>query len=150
SLFDQRHRFVFSGAITSPVGWRSEHGLHRFLADFTLAPILEISSGRPFNILTGVDSNGDLQSSNDRPSAAADGTLFVPTTAVANGSLGRDMGLTHGYASLDLRLMRTVRFGERLRLDIVAEGFNLFNRFNEAAASPLFSDVNSFAQRAGN
>src|SRR5262249_48726041 len=61
SLFDQRHRFVFSGAITSPVGWRSEQGLHRFLADFTLAPILEISSGRPFNILTGVDSNGDLQ-----------------------------------------------------------------------------------------
>ncbi len=150
SLFDQRHRFVFSGALTSPVAWRSEPGVRRFFADFTLAPILEISSGRPFNILTGSDSNGDLQSSNDRPSIAADGTLFIPTTAFTPGSLGRNMGITHGFASLDLRLMRTVRIGERLRLDVIAEGFNLFNRFNEAAASPLFSDVNTFAQRSSN
>jgi hypothetical protein len=150
SLFDQRHRFVFSGALTSPVGWRSEHGYKKWFADFTLAPILEISSGRPFNILTGSDSNGDLQSSNDRPSIAADGSLFIPTTPFTSGSLGRNMGITHGYMSLDMRLMRTVRIGERLRLDIIAEGFNLFNRFNEAAASPLFSDVNAFAQRAGN
>ncbi len=150
SLFDQRHRFVFSGALMSPGGWRSEHGFKQFLADFTVAPILEISSGRPFNILTGVDSNGDLQSSNDRPSVAADGTLFVPTTAFTNGSLPRNFGRTHGYMSLDLRVMRAIRFGERLRLDVIAEGFNLFNRFNEAAASPLFSDVNAFAQRTSN
>lgn len=150
SLFDQRHRFVFSGALTSPVAWRSEHGFRKFFADFTLAPILEISSGRPFNILTGSDSNGDLQSSNDRPSIAADGSLFIPTTPFTSGSLGRNMGITHGYASLDLRLMRTVRIGERMRLDVIAEGFNLFNRFNEAAASPLFSDVNAFAQRSSN
>jgi hypothetical protein len=43
-----------------------------------------------------------------------------------------------------------VRFGERYRLDIIAEGFNLFNRFNEAAASPFFTDVNTFGQRASN
>jgi len=150
SLFDQRHRFVFSGALMSPAAWRSEHGFKKFLADFTVAPILEISSGRPFNILTGTDSNGDLQGSTDRPSIAADGTLFIPTTAFTNGSLPRNMGKTHGYMSLDMRLMRAIRFGERFRLDVIAEGFNLFNRFNEAAASPLFSDVNAFAQRSSN
>ena len=42
------------------------------------------------------------------------------------------------------------RFGERYRLDVIAEGFNLFNRFNEAGASPFFPDVNAFRQRAGN
>ncbi|MFZ0064410.1 MAG: TonB-dependent receptor [Pyrinomonadaceae bacterium] len=151
SLFDQRHRFVFSGALTSPASWRgSSSAAHRFLADFTVAPILEISSGRPFNILTGVDSNGDLQGSTDRPAVAADGTLFIPTTAFTTGSLGRNMGITHSYASLDLRVMRAIRLGERVRLDLIAEGFNLFNRFNEAAASPLFSDVNAFGERAGN
>jgi hypothetical protein len=151
SLFDQRHRFVFSGALTSPASWRgSSSGARRFLADFTIAPIVEISSGRPFNILTGVDSNGDLQGSTDRPSVAADGTLFIPTTAFTAGSLGRNMGITHGYASVDLRVMRAIRLGETMRLDVIAEGFNLFNRFNEAAASPLFSDVNAFHQRAGN
>jgi carboxypeptidase family protein/TonB-dependent receptor-like protein len=149
SLFDQRHRFVFSGALSSPASWRDSSSMgQRFLADFTIAPILEISSGRPFNILTGVDANGDLQSSNDRPSIGANGVLFIPTTAFTAGSLGRNPAITHSYMSLDLRVMRGIRFGERFRLDLIAEGFNLFNRFNEAAASPFFSDVNNFGQRA--
>lgn len=151
SLFDQRHRFVFSGALTSPTEWRKGSSrVQRFFSDFTVAPIVEISSGRPFNIVTGSDSNGDLQSSNDRPSVNSAGALFVPTTAFTPGSLGRNLGTTHRYASVDLRIMRAVRFGERIRLDLIGEGFNLFNRFNEAAASPFFSDVNAFNQRAGN
>ncbi|MFN2491657.1 MAG: TonB-dependent receptor domain-containing protein [Pyrinomonadaceae bacterium] len=150
SLFDQRHRFVFSGLLTSPAAWRhSDSGARRFLADFTLAPIFEISSGRPFNILSGVDQNFDLQASNERPSVAADGTLIVPAPNT-NGTLGRNMGITHSYASFDMRLMRSIPFGERRRLDIIAEGFNLFNRFNEAAAAPFFTAVNNFGQRAGN
>ncbi|MDQ1638287.1 MAG: hypothetical protein QOF62_1626 [Pyrinomonadaceae bacterium] len=151
SLFDQRHRFVFSGALTSPLAWRnSDSTMHRFLADFTLAPILEISSGRPFNILTGSDTNGDLQGSTDRPSFDANGVLFAPTTAFTAGNLPRNSGITHGYMSLDLRVMRGIRFSENVRLDLIAEGFNLFNRFNEAAANPDFRAVNAFAQRAGN
>jgi hypothetical protein len=149
SLFDQRHRFVFSGVATSPDGWRnSDSGARRFFSDFTIAPILEISSGRPFNIITGTDANADLQSSNDRPSVAADGTLFVPPF-LSTGNLRRNAGITHGYASLDLRVSRAIRFGERMRLDLIAEGFNLFNRFNEAAANPFFDVVNSFGERRG-
>ena len=148
SLFDQRHRFVFSGVATSPVSWRgSDSGVRRFFADFTIAPILELSSGRPFNIITGSDANADLQSSNDRPSVAADGTLFVPPF-LSTGNLRRNAGITHGYASLDLRVSRAVRLGERLRLDIIAEGFNLFNRFNEAAANPFFNVVNARNERS--
>lgn len=152
SLFDQRHRFVFSAVWQSPSDWRSSSSAaHRVFSDFTLAPIIEVSSGRPFNIITGTDTNGDLQSSNDRPSVAANGSLFAPTaTPFASGTLGRNMGITHGYASVDLRVTRAFRFGERYRLDVIAEGFNLFNRFNEAAASPFFTDVNAFGQRAGN
>jgi hypothetical protein len=151
SLFDQRHRFVFSGAISSPAAWRnSSSTMHRFLSDFTIAPIIEISSGRPFNILTGSDTNGDLQGSTDRPSFDANGVLFAPTTAFTAGNLPRNSGITHGYASLDMRVMRAIRLSENVRLDLIAEGFNLFNRFNEAAANPDFRAVNAFAQRAGN
>jgi hypothetical protein len=150
SLFDQRQRFVFSAVVASPISWRnSSSTFHRFLSDFTVAPIFEISSGRPFNILTGVDTNGDQQSSNDRPNVASDGRLLLPQF-FTNGTLGRNRGITHTYSSLDLRVMRAVRFGERVRIDLIAEGFNLFNRFNEAAASPLFTDVNAFGQRASN
>jgi len=159
SLFDQRHRFVFSGMITSPVSWRTaDSGVKRFMADFTIAPIFEMSSGRPFNILSAVDQNFDLQSSNERPSVTSSGVLCIagptnplcPAVLPQDGSLGRNTGITHSYAALDLRLMRSIRFGERWRLDLLAEGFNLFNRFNEAAAAPFFTAVNDFNQRAGN
>lgn len=159
SLFDQRHRFVFSGLVSSPASWRhSDSGLRRFMADFTIAPIFEISSGRPFNILSAVDQNLDLQSSNERPSVTTSGVLCVagptnplcPATLPEDGSLGRNTGITHSYAALDMRLMRSIRFGERWRLDLIAEGFNLFNRFNEAAAAPFFTAVNDFNTRASN
>jgi hypothetical protein len=150
SLFDQRHRFVFSGMVMSPGTWRSsDSGAKRFFADFTIAPIFEVSSGRPFNILTSVDQNFDLQGSNERPSVGAGGKLVLPAPNT-NADLGRNAGITHRYMDLDMRLMRSIRFGEHRRLDLIAEGFNLFNRFNEAAAAPFFTAVNDFGQRAGN
>jgi len=157
SLFDQRHRFVFSGVLSAPADWRGEGGFRSFLSGFIVAPILELSSGRPFNILSSTDTNFDLQGTNDRPSVTADGTLCVPgptsdvvacrTGLPAVGSLGRNRGITHPYASLDLRVTRRIPLGERFNLEVIAEGFNLFNRFNEAAASPFFEDVNAFGQR---
>ena len=146
SLFDQRHRFVFSAIVAAPVDWRNANGFRRFLADFNVAPIFEISSGRPFNILTNQDTNNDQSNQTDRPNVAPDGTLVVPPP-FTTGNLGRNRGITHSYASLDMRVTRFVRIGERFRLDLIAEGFNLFNRFNEAAASPFYNDVNAFGQR---
>lgn len=160
SLFDQRHRFVFSGIIASPDRWRSGSTLQKIMSDFTVAPIIEISSGRPFNIITNVDANNDQTAQTDRPTVLADGTLCVPGTPgctplivdgrFSTGNLGRNMGLTHAYASMDLRLTRGIRFGERFRLDLIGEVFNLFNRFNEGSATPFMTDVNAFGERAGN
>jgi hypothetical protein len=146
SLFDQRHRFVFSGVVSAPAGYAKEGGIRRLLADFTVAPIIEISSGRPFNIITNTDTNNDQSTQTDRPNVASDGTLLLPPD-FTSGSLGRNRGITHRFASFDLRVTRAVRFGERVRLDLIAEGFNLFNRFNEVSASPFFQDVNAFNQR---
>lgn len=159
SLFDQRHRFVFSGLIASPDKWRSGSLLQKVFSNFTVAPIIEISSGRPFNIITNVDANNDQTAQTDRPSLTSGGDLCIPGTSgctplitngeFSTGNLGRNMGVTHGFASFDLRLTRAFRFGERFRLDIIAEGFNLFNKFNEASASPFIDDVNNFGQRSG-
>ena len=160
SLFDQRQRFVFSAVMASPSSWRQGNGLHRFLTDFTVAPIFEISSGRPFNILSNQDTNNDQSNQTDRPTVLSDGTLCVAGSAgcvglitggqFTSGSLGRNFGLTHRFISLDLRVSKLLQFGERVRFEIIAEGFNLFNRFNEASASPFIDDVNTFNLRAGN
>ncbi|HTH36532.1 MAG TPA: hypothetical protein VL572_01120, partial [Pyrinomonadaceae bacterium] len=147
-------------ALFSPPSWRTGSGWQKFFSDFTVAPIFEISSGRPFNIITNVDTNNDQSTQTDRPSVNSDGTLCLPGASgcitplivdgrFATGTLGRNLGLTHGYMSLDLGITRAFRFGETMRLDIIAQGFNLFNRFNEGAASPLFRDINTFNERAG-
>lgn len=167
SLFDQRHRFVFSGVYATPQSWsNSDSMMKKIFADFTIAPIIEISSGRPFNIITNVDANNDQSSQTDRPNVLADGTLCVPgeplpgggtcgsifetvngATVFTTGNLGRNRGITDKYMTLDLRIARSIRFGERFRLELIAEGFNLFNRFNEAAASPNYRDINTFGTR---
>lgn len=160
SLFDQRHRFVFSGILASPATWNQGSGAHKFLSNFTVAPIIEVSSGRPLNILSNQDTNNDQSNQTDRPTVLSDGTLCVAgTTGCAglitggqftSGSLGRNFGITHKFMSVDLRVARMVPLGEKFRLEIIAEGFNLFNRFNEAAASPFIDDVKLFNQRAAN
>ncbi len=157
SLFDQRHRFVLSAIATSPDAWKSGTGIQKFMHGFSFAPIVEISSGRPFNILAVGDNNGDFQSTNERPSVLSDGTLCATGVDVGcqqnvfgvSGSLGRNMGITHKYATLDARVTRRINFGERVSLDIIAEGFNLFNRFNEAAGNPFYQVVNAFGKRSG-
>ena len=160
SLFDQRQRFVFSAVIASPSSWNTGSGFNRFLANFSIAPIFEISSGRPFNILSNQDTNNDQSNQTDRPAVLADGTLCVPGTAgcvplitngqFSSGSLPRNYGITHRFMSLDMRVAKNVSLGENFKLELIAEGFNLFNRFNEAAASPFIDDVRLFNQRADN
>lgn len=156
SLFDQRHRFVLSGIVSAPENWKSGSGFHKFMHGFSFAPIVEISSGRPFNIIAPGDANGDFQSTNERPSVLSGGVLCQAGVDVGcnqnifpqNGTLGRNMGITHSYFSLDARLTRKVRINERMSLDIIAEGFNMFNRFNEAAGNPFYNVVNAFGQRS--
>ncbi|MFN2502495.1 MAG: hypothetical protein ABR530_10855, partial [Pyrinomonadaceae bacterium] len=102
------------------------------------------------------DSNGDFQGTNERPSVRSDGTLCATGVDLncfqgefpRSGNLGRNMGITHNYFSVDARLTRRIRISERVGLDLIAEGFNLFNRFNEAAGNPFYQVVNAFGQRA--
>lgn len=163
SVNDQRHRWVTSAVFQTPRGKSGDGFIRRFFGDFTLSPIVEISSGRPFNVITGTDTRLDLGASQARPSLgggttssyikgasfgvanvclANDGSTFsVPgfTTAGAgcNGSLGRNAFTTPGFFQWDMRVSRAIPIGERVRLDLIADAFNLFNRTNIAAVNQL-------------
>ncbi|HYA25200.1 MAG TPA: hypothetical protein VEF05_13635, partial [Terriglobales bacterium] len=76
STFDQRHRFVFSGVYES--GRMSGSFAKQLFSSWTVAPIIEVSSGRPFNILTGTSDNFQFDSGGPRPNIVAAGT---PTNA---------------------------------------------------------------------
>lgn len=108
SLQDVRNRAVFSGT------WNLSYSKNFLLKDYVLSSIVTLESGRPYNLLAGVDlnQNGD-NPPGDRPL-----------------SLGRNAGVTKGFSSVDLRLQRNFKFRETMSLQATVEIFNLFNRVN--------------------
>ncbi len=162
SLFDQRHRFVFSAVYSS--GRRAGEGFaSKFFSDWTVAPFIDVSAGRPFNIVVGGDRNFDFSPRTDRPNIVPAGTpnngcgptvasVYSPTGFLAtpcylttpptfNGTLGRNAGTRPTTVFTDLRIARHIRLHERLGLDVIADMFNLINRFNVADVNPLYTDA---------
>src|SRR5438105_482826 len=168
SLFDQRHRFVFSGVYQT--GRVAAGAWSTLLSNWTFSPIIEFSSGRPFNILTGNGTNLQDSSFTTRPSVLPAGATtnacgqpvtpvaskFSPTGFLAeacysptsnttllslDGTLGRNAGLTPWTVFNDLRIARRVYFGERINLELMADVFNLANRFNVSAVNQLWTNA---------
>ncbi|MGA9527696.1 MAG: carboxypeptidase regulatory-like domain-containing protein [Terriglobales bacterium] len=80
STFDQRHRFVFNGVYQSgKVGGDGVAG--KILSNWTFAPLIEFSSGRPFNIATGSDDNLQNSTLTVRPNT------YVNAACTAAGNL---------------------------------------------------------------
>jgi hypothetical protein len=157
SLFDQRHRFVFSGVYQSGhVGGDTFWG--RLLSDWTVAPIIEAASGRPFNIITGDDRNFDFGTTTDRPLTAASGAanscgdtaaaskhsptgFLIPACFIDGaliGDLGRNAGTKPYNLFTDIGISRNIRLGERMSLEGRMDAFNFINRFNVADVNPLW------------
>jgi Carboxypeptidase regulatory-like domain/TonB dependent receptor len=169
SLFDQRHRLVFSGVYQTGKLSGSGFASHLF-SNWTFAPILEVASGRPFNILTGSADNFQFSPSTSRPNVVAAGTpaspcgptvasrfsptgffqepcyaLFAaggtPTLKALDGNLSRNAGLKPWTVFNDLRVSRRINFGERMSMDLIVDIFNVANRYNVADVNPLFTSA---------
>jgi hypothetical protein len=162
SVNDQRHRWVNSAVFQSS-GAKSGDGFFKHLiSDFTLSPIIEYSSGRPFNVITGENTRLDFSTSTGRPSVGGatsssfipgvtfgapsvclnnDGTTFkvpgVAPPAGCIGNLGRNAFTSPNFFQMDLRLSRRIPLGERFKVDVMADAFNLLNRTNIAAVDQL-------------
>ncbi len=114
SVTDQRHRVVVSWIYEPRWFHRDRPTLSRLFNDWKLASVVTAGSGRPVNARTFGDANRDANSDNDR----------LP-------GVGRNSFVGPNYATVDLRLTRRLRPGHRLKLDLVVEGFNTFNRANK-------------------
>ena len=171
STFDQRHRFVFSGVYQSGKVGGSAFA-SKLLSNWTLAPLIEFSSGCPFNIITGNGDNLQLSSLTGRPNVVPAGTptnacgyptipskyspsgylqevcvvSFAlagtnPTLLQLDGTLGRNAGITPWTVFNDMRVARRIYLNERFNLELIADTFNIANRFNVSAVSPLFTNA---------
>ena len=118
---DQRHRFVFDGAIHSSEApanslWqRISHG-------FQLGTMVQYYSAAPFNITAGTNT---IQGPTARP------TL--------NGAfISRNAGTGFDFFNVNARLSRKFRATERVRIEAMLEAFNLFNHVNGIALNGSF------------
>jgi Carboxypeptidase regulatory-like domain/TonB dependent receptor len=164
SYFDQRHRFVFSAVYQS--GRLSGSGFAgKLFSNWTIAPFIEVASGRPFNILTGNADNFQFSPNTGRPNVVPAGTPNSPCGATVaskfsptgffqepcfasnfngtllslDGNLGRNTGVKPWTVFNDFRVARRINLGERVSLDAIADIFNVANRFNVSDVNPLFT-----------
>ena len=100
----------------------SENAVARALfSDYTVSSIMQFQSGSPYSALVGGDPNNDGNRSNDR----------LPGTV-------RNQFTSPSVYQFDVRLTRSIRFGEKMRLRLIGEAFNIFNRSNVVLVNNTF------------
>ena len=130
---DQRHRLVINGAVntaTTPATnlWqRVSHG-------FQFSGMLQYYSALPFNITSGVAS---LQGTVGRPLAG--GAATPPNFDVRSVNfIARNAGTGNDFFSLNLRVSRAFRISDAVKIEALAEGFNVTNRANALTRNANF------------
>ena len=114
---DQRHRLVVSGTL----GDGSSASLRRALLGVQIGWVFSYGTALPFNVVTGADNNNDT-TVNDRPAGVGRNSARMPCFD--------DLTQSCGTATFDMRISRAISFSATNRIDLILEGFNLFNRAN--------------------
>jgi Carboxypeptidase regulatory-like domain len=126
SNFDVPHRFNLSAV------WQPKSS-NVWLDDFTIAPLITVSSGAPLTALL----------SGNAPQAA---TVRVLTGVLGAGGTNRLPNIERNTyrlpstASVDLRVSRAFPIGKS-KIEGIFEAFNLFNRINYTSANQTFYTV---------
>jgi hypothetical protein len=147
---------------TARASWESTHRLFaigqlNLPQKLSLTSQFDASSGDPYDVLTGMDNNGDGVF-NDRPSLTAEqgtGTYQTPfgllNTTGINGSLGRNAGTMPSLVHLDTNLSRTFELpshglssDKHQSVTLNARSANLLNHTNvtnvgNVVGSPTFT-----------
>ena len=161
SDYDIRHNVSFSGSwrLPAPRNGIAFSPLRNWYVDF----VLSAHTGLPFDI-QGVSSSTSSSSSsssttttglfaNVRPSwngkaiwisdphvpggRRLNPAAFEIPDGYAQGNLGRNALRGFSFGQLDLSLRRVIRIGERMQMNLAAQGYNVLNHPNFANPSPM-------------
>jgi hypothetical protein len=145
SSYDARHRWVTSGLLESPVGKNRPYSFgpvgNVLLSDWQLGGIFTVQTGSPLTVSDGSDvpniGNGATPRPNvtgqpiqlAHPTVAAwfNTAAFVKQTAFTFGNDSRNNVIGPGVVDLDMSLMKTIPFGERVATQLRWEVFNVAN-----------------------
>jgi hypothetical protein len=118
SDLDIRHRLVFSPVYEIGTVKKDDAIASAFLSDWTFSGIVTLQSGFAYSALIAGDANRDGNAAADR----------VPGTL-------RNQFTTPAIYVFDTRVTKSFTFGEKYKLSLIAEAFNLFNRSNIATVN---------------
>lgn len=119
---DLRHRLVFSPVYEwGKISWSDNPVLRALFSDYGFSTIMQFQSGTPYSALVSNDPNNDGNRSNDR----------LPGTV-------RNQFTTPSIYQFDMRLTRSIPLREQMRIRLILEGFNVFNRPNVATVNNTF------------
>jgi len=129
SPFDRRHKFVASVVYNTNFTGISDTG-KAILNNWTIAPIVNMFSGFRYTAVTNAFTP---------PSGVSTGNTFGTGQASGGGLNGSNGSLRFGLTPnnafhtpsvkyVDLRISRRFKITEGSKLEILAEGFNIFNR----------------------
>jgi hypothetical protein len=170
SLFDSRHRFVFSGTWALPVWREASRGMALLTNGWQLNTITSLSTGTPFTVYDS--ANVSLQGSapeisgfySSRPNLISNPNASQPhtpnawvsrapfqqlnpqTQAGQFGNEGRNVVRGPGIEDVDVSLFKYFNIDEKRRVQFRAECFNLFNHPNfglpeNDLESPAFGQI---------
>jgi outer membrane receptor protein involved in Fe transport len=122
SDLDLRHRFVFSPVYeVGKVSLIDNSFARALLSNWVFSGIIQAQSGFAYSAAVSGNPNADDNSANDRVAGTKRNQYTTPNTF-----------------QVDTRVSRTIPFGERFRLTLLGEGFNIFNRSNVSGVNNGF------------
>ncbi len=128
SDLDQRHRFVANGVWMPNLGGLANRTERLILNGWALSTIVTMSTGQPvFALISGAPSPLD--------GGVTGGVSYAGPTQGRPGWLPRNYATMPGYHNVDFRLGRQFAVGERVRLSLIGEAFNLFNHTNVSSVN---------------
>lgn len=136
SSFDRRHKFVYSMVYTTHYANKDNAVARALLNGWTIAPI--------FNWFSGARFSGFISGS---PSGTTAGGVNGSGGANRFSLVPRNFFKQPSIQFLDMRISRRFNIGERARLELLAEGFNVFNRTQVTSVN---STIYNFQSNAAN
>ncbi len=118
---DVRHKLIVSAVYAPTIYKGGEKSFYNYLLNgWSVAPIFAYYSGRPYD--------GTVSAANGLNGTSGDARFPL---------LGRNAFRLPSVANADLRISKRFRFSEDYSLELLAEGFNIFNRTHVFAVNTL-------------
>ncbi len=151
SNFDVRQRATAGFVLRTP--WHAHGWLGALANGYAMAPTATAQTGLPYSLRTSgsipylryIDEFGHTQKLSGLGASinGSGGDARIP-------AVGRNTYRYPGTYSIDLRVSRTIPLGEKPRLEIIMQGFNLLNHQNVTGISTIGYLINGASSAGAN